>query len=109
MISSGDSGSGYTSPQCDPMSGEAGKAISGTVLMTKNATAGGCCEAAQQAGTKAAGWNWDPPAAHTQTFLGSSFGDAGSGTFSFKDAVRRKGSEPTLSHPYAYPMKSAPR
>jgi hypothetical protein len=61
MISSGDSGSGYTPPQCDPNNpGRAGLQItSGTLIGTEDAQALECCEIAQEEGAK--GWTWYPP------------------------------------------------
>ena len=58
MISSGDSGSGYTSDACKPAVWLHDTAITGgTLLRTDKATAGACCSMHQDA----VGWTWTPP------------------------------------------------
>jgi hypothetical protein len=61
MISSGDSGSGYTPKGCDPSNpGKTGIAITqGTISQTLRGEAVECCEVAQQVSAK--GWTWTPP------------------------------------------------
>ncbi|EDQ89292.1 uncharacterized protein MONBRDRAFT_32487 [Monosiga brevicollis MX1] len=61
LISSGDSGSGFTEPQCDPSKpGEKGVEVTkGELQTTENAEAYECCAMAQQTG--APGWTWYPP------------------------------------------------
>eukprot|EP00316_Scyphosphaera_apsteinii_P011229 CAMPEP_0119307148 /NCGR_PEP_ID=MMETSP1333-20130426/7721_1 /TAXON_ID=418940 /ORGANISM="Scyphosphaera apsteinii, Strain RCC1455" /LENGTH=758 /DNA_ID=CAMNT_0007310623 /DNA_START=26 /DNA_END=2302 /DNA_ORIENTATION=+ len=79
MISSGDSGAGYTIPQCSPTPGEMGKVVTnGTVLASVNATVLGCCNEAHSRG--AAGWSWSP---HQNVLAKSSLDK----NYSFTDSV----------------------
>jgi len=67
MISSGDSGSGYSAPQCGPASGEPGKSVtSGTVLKTVSAMEPAECCLQSREGKATAGWMWTPPAKTVQ-------------------------------------------
>ena len=59
MISSGDSGAGYSTPQCTAGSGDKGQAItSGTVLSSLDATVAECCEVSTT--RRGTGWMWTP-------------------------------------------------
>lgn len=86
MISSGDSGSGYTSnSQCGMNPGQKGVGITGTVLRSLEAEeVGECCEEAGQMHAK--GWTFVP---HTKGPDSSKrqLEEGGGGDFSFKDTV----------------------
>ena len=60
MISSGDSGSGYTAPHCTTDSGVKGEEITGgTKIETLNEELLECCDFASERGAK--GFTWVPP------------------------------------------------
>ena len=87
MISSGDSGSGYTSAsQCGQHPGQKGVGITGTVLHSMEAEeVGQCCEEAGQ--MHAEGWTFVPHVKPDVALNQGGVAGEGPGDFSFKDTV----------------------